>query len=306
MMNSFITAILITTITLYSGNVFSAKLKYGYIKNIFGNVPLYLIRKNKKVLVEKGMDILIGDKLISKSKNITIEYCNNKGICNTTNKEKIFLFDSNKVNSNIGHTNELNLRIWDRTKDYVVQAVSRAGENDNREDFSPVVYLAGMTEVLQDLFSGKRSFIFQWKHGTPPFNIEITQFKKIIFKSKTEQQDIKTKKIDWKQGEYQIIIKDSSDRMETILFNVIKEPLFTQQLSTFLDNNENKNDNIKDYTRLGTLAMVDGGRYALEAYQQLLLISMDTPILMYLQKAIEAGEEFPELKSTEVIRSTIQ
>lgn len=48
--------------------------------------------------------------------------------------------------------------------------------------------------------------------------------------------------------------------------------------------------------------MVDGGRYALEAYQQLLPISTQSAALTSLQKAVEAGEIFPEIKNEEVMQ----
>lgn len=308
MINIYPVGIFMVTFLLSMTNVLAAESQFGYIKNISGSdsVTVSLIRNNEPpITAVPSMTILTGDKLVPEAnKGIVIEYCDNGGLCSTTDKEKKFPSSSNGtyVNTKAKDTSWLSPLIWDKTKYYAIQAVSRSKNDSNLEKYPPEVYLADMTEAPQDIFLGKRSLTFRWIHGAAPFTIKIMQHQQLVYKGEAEQRYIQTNKINWKLGEYQISIIDKHKRTESIVFNVIKKPLVLQEIMTFLDGKKD----IEMYTRLGVLAMVDGGRYALEAYQQLLPVSTRTPVLMYLLKAIEAGDEFPELKSKDVAQRFVK
>ncbi len=293
----------ILTMVLSLAKGFAADLKYGYIESISSsdNASIYLIRKDKQIPVEIGMNIYTKDKLELKGENIEVKYCNNAGTCMSTNKGMLFSNEGVPITEFDLVMSWLNSKIGEESgvKLIVKQAVSRNSGDTNLAKYPPAIYLAAMTEVSQSIFLGNRSLVFQWRNGAPPFTVKVVQGEKLLFSGKTTQQYINTSQLNLTPDEeYQVSIIDKNEKSVSASFNVIKKPQIAKELTSFLKNGGNS---LSEYTRLGTIAIVDGGQYALEAYQQLLPISSQSSALMSLQKAIETGDAFPEIKSEVVI-----
>ncbi|BCG64799.1 MAG: hypothetical protein methR_P2591 [Methyloprofundus sp.] len=298
-------------ILLSINDVAAKKFKYGYINNISnssnGDISECLQRGEDECRkIYPGATIYVGDKLTLKTDDIIVEYCNIIAECKQATDITVFPPISNEESSAIKKSatkiddvlSWFGLNIWETTQYYAVQAVSRGDSNISKKP--PNILLANMNKVPQYIFANKRALVFQWKNGAAPFNIKIMQQKKLVFNAQTREQRIQTNQINWASGEYQISIEDKYGRAKSVHFYVVNRPEFAKQLHSYFSGESNKS--IHQYARIGTMAMVDGGRYALEAYQQLLPISTQSAALTSLQKAVEAGEIFPEIKNEEVMQ----
>lgn len=278
----------------FDGNGAPLELGEGSSKIIVPAAYTLIRDKDKKVDIGFLTELQAGDLLIvnDNKHSLKIRFANaSEEVVNAQNSPYVVTAKGEvpTISGNIWAWATQLTRRQQREKVMAVDISTKGGDSEGHDQPPSMALLEPRVGKLPKvLLAGKRALFLTWQQGKPDYQITLKQGDKILFEQTVTERVFQSSELDFKPGEYQVLLSDSEQRSVPYPFTVVDSlPAYPSELTD--KNLASLSKSARVTLQALWLANQENEKWLFEAYQRVAEISKDHHFARVLQDALGDG-----------------